>query len=93
MMSEIVGLREIDGAIWKDGLTTLLNAAELVLQDTVEELHLSANILRKERAIGIINTSNKQFFYENLEEISLRLQHELRHFQVPFCAFIGGNDV
>ncbi|KAI9914095.1 hypothetical protein PsorP6_005946 [Peronosclerospora sorghi] len=101
-MSGIVGLREIDGAIWKDGrgecwhddeVTTLLNAAEMVLQDTVKALHLSAKILRKERAIGIINTSNKRILYENLEEISLTLQHELRHFQVPFCAFNGGNDV
>ncbi|KAI9910806.1 hypothetical protein PsorP6_010092 [Peronosclerospora sorghi] len=59
----IVGLREIDGAIWKDG--------------------------RGE----IINTSNKLILYENLEEISFTMQNELRHFQVPFCAFNGGNDV
>ncbi|KAI9918144.1 hypothetical protein PsorP6_012807 [Peronosclerospora sorghi] len=101
-MSGIVGLREIDGAIWNDGrvecwhdeeVTTLLNAAEMVPQDTVETLHLSAKIYRKDRAIGIINTSNKRILYENLEEISLTLQHELRHFQVPLCAFSGGNDV
>ncbi|KAI9910987.1 hypothetical protein PsorP6_010899 [Peronosclerospora sorghi] len=64
-ISGIVGLREIDGAIWKAG----------------------------QRAIGIINTSNKRFFYENLEEISITLQHQLRHFHVPFYAFNGGNDV
>ncbi|KAG7392018.1 IMP 5'-nucleotidase [Phytophthora pseudosyringae] len=98
----VVGLREIDGAVWKDGrgerwpqeeVTALLDAAEGVLEETVRELHLSARILRKERAIGIINTSDKRILYENLEEISLLLQHELRHFQVPFCAFNGGNDV
>lgn len=97
-----VGLREIDGAVWKDGrgerwpedkVTALLDAAEVVLTRTVKELHLSARILRKERAIGIINTSEKRILYENLEEISLTLQHELRHFSVPFCAFNGGNDV
>ena len=54
---------------------------------------MSAQILRKERAIGIINTSDKRIRYENLEEISLTLQHELRDFRVPFCAFNGGNDV
>ncbi|KUF93526.1 IMP-specific 5'-nucleotidase 1 [Phytophthora nicotianae] len=98
----VVGLREIDGAVWKDGrgerwpenqVTALLDAAEVVLKRTVKELHLSARILRKERAIGIINTSKKRILYENLEEISLTLQHELRHFRVPFCAFNGGNDV
>lgn len=97
-----VGLREIDGVLWKDGrgerwpeeqVTALLDAAEVVLKETIKDLHLSARILRKERAIGIINTSKKRILYENLEEISLVLQHELRHFQVPFCAFNGGNDV
>ncbi|POM77388.1 IMP-specific 5'-nucleotidase [Phytophthora palmivora] len=98
----VVGLREIDGTVWKDGrgerwpeeqVTALLDAAETVLEETVKALHLSAKILRKERAIGIINTSDKRILYENLEEISLTLQHELRHFRVPFCAFNGGNDV
>ncbi|KAG7397100.1 IMP 5'-nucleotidase [Phytophthora boehmeriae] len=98
----VVKLREIDGADWKDGrgerwpqseVTALLDAAEDVLEKTIRALHLSARILRKERAIGIINTSSKRILYENLEEISLTLQHELRHFNVPFCAFNGGNDV
>ncbi|OWZ20209.1 IMP-specific 5'-nucleotidase [Phytophthora megakarya] len=98
----LVGLRQIDGAVWKDGrgerwpeeeVTALLDAAEGVLEETIEALHLSARILRKERAIGIINTSDKRILYENLEEISLTLQHELHHFCVPFCAFNGGNDV
>ncbi|CEG48501.1 protein [Plasmopara halstedii] len=97
-----VKLREINGVVWKDGrgerwpeeqVTALLDAAEVVLQKMIMNLHLSARIVRKERAIGIINTSTKRILYENLEEISLTLQHELRHFQVPFCAFNGGNDV
>lgn len=100
--SGAVGLREIDGAVWKDGrgerwpkeeVEALLDAAQKVLEDTLQALHLPAQILRKERAIGIINTSDKRLLYENLEEISLTLQHELRHFRVPFCAFNGGNDV
>lgn len=98
----VVGLREIVGAEWKDGrgerwpedeVTALLDAAETVLKKTIKELHLPAKILRKERAVGIINTSEKRILYENLEEISLTLQHELRNFRVPFCAFNGGNDV
>lgn len=97
-----VGLREIDGHVWKDGrgerwtqheITALLDAAEQVLKDTTAMLHLPTQILRKERAIGIINQSDKRLSYENLEEICLTLQLELKEFRVPFCAFNGGNDV
>ncbi|KAI9905264.1 hypothetical protein PsorP6_013767 [Peronosclerospora sorghi] len=54
---------------------------------------LIGEISSKEREIVIINTSNKQSLYDNLEEISLTLQHELRHFEVSFFDFNGGNDV
>ncbi|KAI9919054.1 hypothetical protein PsorP6_011545 [Peronosclerospora sorghi] len=73
-------------------VTTLLNAAEMVLQDTVEALHLSAKT-RQRASDWNHQYSNKRVLYDNLEELILTLQHELRHFQVPFCAFIGGNDV
>lgn len=97
-----IGLREIDGKLWKDGrgerwpdedVAALLDAAEKVLADTTSMLQLPTQILRKERAIGIINTSEKRLSYENLEEICLTLQQELKGFSVPFCAFNGGNDV
>jgi IMP and pyridine-specific 5'-nucleotidase len=97
-----LSLREIPGHLWKDGrgerwkehdVQQLLDVAERVLRETTELLHLPAAILRKDRAIGIINTSQKRFMYEDLEEICLTVQHELQHFSVPFCAFNGGNDV
>lgn len=97
-----VGLREIEGKLWKDwrgerwsdrDISALLDAAERVLQETTAMLHLPTRILRKERAIGIINLSEKRLSYENLEEICLTLQYELKGFSVPFCAFNGGNDV
>ncbi|RLN95938.1 hypothetical protein BBJ28_00020922, partial [Nothophytophthora sp. Chile5] len=100
--SGVVSLREIPGAVWKDGrgerwpdseVAALLDAAERVLEETTQALHMPARIMRKERAVGIINTSQKRLLYENLEELSLTLQHELRDFRVPFCAFNGGNDV
>jgi len=42
---------------------------------------------------GIINTSSKRFVYENLEEVALTVQYELKDSTVPYCAFNGGNDV
>lgn len=97
-----LSLRELPGREWKDGrgerwkeedVQKLLDAAERVLRETTELLHMSAAILRKDRAIGIINTSPKRFLYENLEEVCLAVQDELRDFSVPYCAFNGGNDV
>lgn len=97
-----ISLRELPGHVWKDGrgerwkeedVQKLLDVAERVLREMTTVLHLPAEILRKDRAIGIINTSHKRFLYENLEETCLTVQHELKEFAVPFCAFNGGNDV
>ena len=99
----VISLREIDGKLWKDGrgvrwkeedITIMLDLAEKTLKEMTALLHLSAQILRKERAVGIINTfPNKRFSYENLEEICLTVQHVLKDCTVPHCAFNGGNDV
>ncbi|RHZ20177.1 hypothetical protein DYB37_005509, partial [Aphanomyces astaci] len=53
---------------------------------------MPAKILRKERAVGIYNPTNKRFVYENLEEIALTVQQVLVT-NIPHCAFNGGNDV
>lgn len=97
-----ISLREIDGVLWKDGrgerwreedITAMLDIGERVLRETTEMLHMPVSILRKERGVGIINTSPRRFMYENLEEICLTAQRELKGCTVPFCAFNGGNDV
>lgn len=99
-----LGLRELPGPAWKDGrgerwqettVQQVLDVAERVLRDTTALLHMSAaTILRKDRAVGIVNTApHKRFLYENLEEVCLAVQEALRDVDVPFCAFNGGNDV
>lgn len=97
-----VGLEVVEPRKWKDGrgvrwsdedINDLLNKAESTLKETVNLLHLDAKVLRKERACGIINTTNKRFTYENLEEIALTVQNALKDCTVPHCAFNGGNDV
>lgn len=95
-------LREIDGKLWKDGrgvrwreedITELLDLAEKTLKETTELLHMETMVLRKQRALGIVNTTSKRYTYEDLEEICLTLQDVLKNCKVPFCAFNGGNDV
>lgn len=97
-----LGLKAVDGNLWKDGrgvrwsedeITQLLDKAQNCLEETIQLLELPARVLRKERACGMINTSNKRFTYENLEEITLMVQEACRDCTAPHCAFNGGNDV
>lgn len=84
--------------LWKEGdVTELLDVAELALKDCVKNLHLEAQVIRKERAVGIIPKSYHKFSREALEETVLVTQKILEMSTVgrrlPFCAFNGGNDV
>ncbi|KAK0105764.1 IMP 5'-nucleotidase [Cadophora gregata] len=79
-------------------ITALLDLAESSLRECVTNLSLSATILRKERAVGIIpSIPGAKFPRESLEETVLVVQKKLEMSEVgrqlPFCAFNGGNDV
>ncbi|ETV66923.1 hypothetical protein, variant [Aphanomyces astaci] len=96
-----VSLRVVDPVEWKDGrgqrwdqaeVDQLLDQAQSTLEEMVALLDMPAKILRKERAVGIYNPTNKRFVYENLEEIALTVQQVLVT-NIPHCAFNGGNDV
>ena len=84
---------------WSDmDINALLDVAEGALQECVTTLGLSATIIRKERAVGIIPTSDSpdhRFSREQLEETVLVTQQKVEMLapSVPFCAFNGGNDV
>jgi IMP and pyridine-specific 5'-nucleotidase len=41
----------------------------------------------------MINLSGSRFSYEVLEETALSVQYALSGYEIPFCAFNGGNDV
>ena len=83
----------------EDAIQSLLSVAEGALRTCVETLHLPAEVLRKERAVGIFPASGKRFTREQLEETVLVVQQVLemsasvREAGIPFCAFNGGNDV
>lgn len=84
--------------LWTDtDVAELLDMAELALQNCIQTMHLDAQLLRKERAVGIIPSAGKKLAREQLEETVLVTQKILESSVVgqrlPFCAFNGGNDV
>ncbi|KAF2431266.1 IMP-specific 5'-nucleotidase-like protein 1 [Tothia fuscella] len=84
--------------MWQESdITTLLDLAELALKDSLRNLRLDGQILRKERAVGIVPKPGHKFCREALEETVLVTQKILEISAVgrrlPFCAFNGGNDV
>jgi IMP and pyridine-specific 5'-nucleotidase len=48
-------------------------------------------VIRKERAVGIIPTNST--LYEVLEDLAITVDMQLLDEPVPFCAFNGGGDV
>jgi IMP and pyridine-specific 5'-nucleotidase len=91
-------------AAWSDtSITALLDVAEAALRDCIKTMNLPATIMRKDRAVGIIQSDpNVRIPRESLEETVLVVQKILelsvggtdRHNKVvPFCAFNGGRDV
>ena len=84
---------------WTEGrVTALLDTAESALRECIDNLNMPVNILRKERAVGIIPRENGlKLSREQLEETVLMTQRVLEMSEagknIPFCAFNGGNDV
>jgi IMP and pyridine-specific 5'-nucleotidase len=82
---------------WDDGdIEQLLRVAEGALRECVANLDLDAEILRKERAVGIIpgeNPNARKFTREQLEETVLVTQQIVEMSpagrRLPFCAFNG----
>ena len=84
----------------EESIQALLDVAEQALRECIDNMALSAEILRKERAVGIIPSSKpgaQKFTREQLEETVLVTQQIVEMSpagkRLPFCAFNGGNDV
>ncbi|KAL8718569.1 MAG: hypothetical protein Q9225_004316 [Loekoesia sp. 1 TL-2023] len=84
----------------EEDIQSLLDVAEGALRECINNMQLSAEILRKDRAVGIIPVTGpgkQKFTREQLEETVLVTQQVLDLSspgkKVPFCAFNGGNDV
>lgn len=77
-------------------VTLLLDVAEAALRECINNMHLTAEILRKERAVGIIQKvgpDSRRFTREQLEETVLVTQQIVEMSaagkKLPFCAFNG----
>ncbi|CDK29232.1 unnamed protein product [Kuraishia capsulata CBS 1993] len=74
-----------------------LDFAESILRELVEKLALPAQLIRKEKGVGIVPLKNHKIQREQLEEVVLRCDKRLRAFppakRIRFCAFNGGSDV
>lgn len=61
--------------LWHEAdIFELLDVAEVALRECVENMRLPAEVLRKERAVGIIPTAGKKLAREQLEETVLVTQ-------------------
>ncbi|KAL8865854.1 MAG: hypothetical protein Q9174_006658, partial [Haloplaca sp. 1 TL-2023] len=86
---------------WQEkDIQDLLDVAEAALKQCIENMQLSAEIIRKDRAVGIVPVTGPgkpKFTREQLEETVLVTQQILELSEpgkkIPFCAFNGGNDV
>ena len=86
-----------DMRLWDEqNINLLLDVAQAALTECVTNMRLSAEILRKERAVGIIQATGpgaQKFTREQLEETVLVTQHIVEMSSVakriPFCAFNG----
>ena len=82
---------------WKESdIQGLLDTAEQGLVECIRNLNLSADVLRKERAVGIIpnmRTVARKFTREQLEETVLVTQQFVEMSpmgkRIPFCTFNG----
>jgi hypothetical protein len=80
--------------LWsEEDITELLDIAEAALRDCVTNLNLPAQIIRKERAVGICPVDGSRMHREQLEETVLIAQQTVENSAVgkrlPFCAFNG----
>lgn len=78
----------------EDDVSLLLDVAETALRECMKNMRLSALVIRKERAVGIVPADpGARFAREQLEETVLVTQKILEMSEVgrrlPFCAFNG----
>lgn len=61
--------------LWTEAdITELLDVAEASLRDTIRNLRMDAEVIRKDRAVGIIPANGQKFCRETLEETVLIVQ-------------------
>jgi len=85
-----------------EGVEWMLDRAQAALELHAAELRLPVNVIRKERAVGVVPTQSF-VIYELFEELCMRTQADMEDATTsaasegmnlpPYCCFNGGNDV
>jgi IMP and pyridine-specific 5'-nucleotidase len=82
---------------WEEsGVNSILDIAYASITDSVRDLKIRGNVIRKKRSIGLIKATDRDIPREALDETVLRVQEKLDEsysVNLPFCAFNGGSDV
>ncbi|KAK9374599.1 IMP-specific 5-nucleotidase [Lipomyces chichibuensis] len=83
---------------WEENdMQSLLDLAEEVITSCKHVMNLKGEIIRKDRAVGIIPLPGQKMIREDLEEVVLGTQRRLEFSEcgrkINFCAFNGGSDV
>jgi IMP and pyridine-specific 5'-nucleotidase len=102
--NEIKGLQFQEESSWllpdmeswnENDINIVLDFAQEQLESIICKLSLPAFVVRKERAVGLV--PKKPLIREQLEEVVLRVDHNLRQFEraskLKWCAFNGGSDI
>jgi IMP and pyridine-specific 5'-nucleotidase len=78
---------------WTQGqIDEVLDRGTAALKEASARLNIPFQIIRKERAVGMIPTE-ALVTVEDLDEMVLSVHHELHNSPVPFCAFNSRSDV
>ncbi|GME76276.1 unnamed protein product [Ambrosiozyma monospora] len=81
----------------EDDIKSVLDYAESGLNNYIEKLSVQAIVIRKERGVGIVAKPGHKLIREQLEELVLRIDRNLRQYppaqKINWCAFNGGSDV
>ncbi|VEU21839.1 DEKNAAC102878 [Brettanomyces naardenensis] len=104
--NEVGGFSSVDRDEWmlrdmkdwtEDDITESLDFAGKNLARLMEKLALPAQIIRKERSVGMVPLDGCHLIREQLEEVVLRIDRDMKRFEaaqkIKWCAFNGGADV
>ncbi|QPG74033.1 hypothetical protein FOA43_001352 [Brettanomyces nanus] len=104
--SEVGEFRQVDRDEWllpdmkqwdEADINECLDFAGKNLHRLMNKLDLPAQVIRKERSVGLVPLEGHQLIREQLEEVVLRIDQDLKRFEtaqrIRWCAFNGGADV
>jgi IMP and pyridine-specific 5'-nucleotidase len=97
-MTSTKHLQDAPGCWNEDDITELLNLAEKIVTESMNEQNLKGRVIRKRRSVGLVPRPGAEIPREALDETVLRCKTKInslndgRGTDLPYCAFNGGSD-